>query len=499
MLRNGGDDLGKLADRGGDNRFRLQFILKNIKRQKFLLINFDVWGFFLAERLRDPIHGLISFTGEIDKVAWSLIDTAEFQRLRRIKQLGFSEQVFPSATHSRFAHSIGVYNNARRLLAAVKSQIGEDEYNEKRARCVLLAALIHDVGHGPFSHAFETAREAIARDKGKSAIEKHEIFSGRIILNRKGDIFTVLSDVDPELPKQISELLSEDDPTDIYHSIVSSSFDADRLDYLVRDRYMTGTKAGSIDQDWLLDNLRITEIQVGQDDDPQPRHMSTFAFHLKGRQAAEDFLLARYRLFYQVYLHKTTRGFEVLLTRILRIIGDDNVPAGDLNLLEQNPLLKFLRGEESVENYLALDDNLVWGSLGQISRSKHDYASNLANKLIRREHLHAYDITEEFGKTDEIALHNAERRLDKFAKNRLGDTIFKDDPKINLYATVDGESEKSHKMVRVISGSGEPQQITEFPDTVISGTLINQKRLIRYYFLTEAEKLEAEKAVRGRL
>src|SRR5690606_2098262 len=112
------------------------------------------------------------------------------------------------------------------------------------------------------------------------------------------------------------------EPTDIYHAVVSSSFDADRLDYLVRDRHMTGVEAGAIDEDWLIDNLLKFEISEPQDDD-EPRLVSTFVFRLKGRQAAEDFLLARYRLYSQLYLHKTTRGFEQIIGALLFHIADN--------------------------------------------------------------------------------------------------------------------------------------------------------------------------------
>jgi HD superfamily phosphohydrolase len=212
------------------------------------------------QRLRDPIHGLIIFEDETDRLAWQLIQTPEFQRLRRIKQLGVSEFVFPGATHSRFAHSIGVYHNARRLMEVVRRATGSRD--EARERVVLLAALLHDIGHGPFSHAFEGAREAIACDRGIEAIEKHEKFTAKLIGAEDGHIKGILNSVDPQLADQISALIAADDPTDIYHAVVSSSFDADRLDYLRRDRYMTGTETGRIDHDWLIDNLATHDIRV---------------------------------------------------------------------------------------------------------------------------------------------------------------------------------------------------------------------------------------------
>src|SRR5712672_3246889 len=115
-----------------------------------------------ARRIRDPVHDLIPFgTDRFEQMAWSLLETPEFQRLRRIKQLGFSELVFPGATHTRFAHSVGVFHAARQLSQLIKDRIG-DQYNKERAEVAMAAALVHDLGHGPFSHAFEAAANSFS-------------------------------------------------------------------------------------------------------------------------------------------------------------------------------------------------------------------------------------------------------------------------------------------------------------------------------------------------
>jgi uncharacterized protein len=277
-----------------------------------------------VQRIRDPIHGLIKFEDDVDKHAWCLLESSDFQRLRRIRQLGFSEFTFPGATHTRFAHSVGVYHNARRLMKVVEKSEGKN-FDKPRAHDVLLAALLHDVGHGPFSHAFEKAREELAIDNKHGPIEKHEKFSAKIIRDTTGSIFEILSKVEIGLPDRIAKMIETENPSDIYHAVLSSSFDADRLDFLVRDRYMSGTGVGAIDVDWLIDNLTEKLVNVGQDDDPDPQMIPTFVFKHKGRQAAEDFLLSRYRLYTEVYLHKTTRGFEAILSRLLRIVGNSSV------------------------------------------------------------------------------------------------------------------------------------------------------------------------------
>src|SRR5690242_10639752 len=151
-----------------------------------------------TRRIRDPIHGLIVFDekNDTDLLAWRLIQTPEFQRLRRIKQLGVSELIFPSATHTRFAHSIGVYHNARKLMGVIRREVGDTEFDRDRARVILIAALLHDLGHGPFSHAFERARETLAHGRGRKTIEKHEKFTARLILAEDGDVRPVLDAFD---------------------------------------------------------------------------------------------------------------------------------------------------------------------------------------------------------------------------------------------------------------------------------------------------------------
>ena len=151
---------------------------------------------------------------ETDRIAWRLLDTKEFQRLRRIRQLGFSDLVYPGATHSRFAHSIGVYHTARQLIDVIVRHQGK-RHDAGRARVALLAALLHDVGHGPFSHAFESAAEAVGLTR------RHEVWSAEIVQGDT-DVNGVLRDIDGQLPNQIGALLKEEEAKDIYAAVVSS-------------------------------------------------------------------------------------------------------------------------------------------------------------------------------------------------------------------------------------------------------------------------------------
>lgn len=454
-------------------------------------------------RIRDPVHGLIVFDldNETDRLAWRLIETPEFQRLRRIRQLGVSDLVFPGATHSRFAHSIGVFHNARKLIKVIEREEG-DKFDNRRAKIIQIAALLHDIGHGPFSHAFEDARRAVAKQQGHPAAPKHEKFTEWMIRNEEGAIRQVLDSEDHALANEAADVFAAEGPTDIYHAVVSSSFDADRLDYLVRDRYMTGTGAGAIDRDWLLDNLTTCLIQssqieeAGSTETAPPSMVPTFVFKKKARQAAEDFLLARYRLYTQVYLHKATRGFEKLATALFVHISETSSPE-KLGLAPENPIVRFFAHDGgTLEDYLRLDDTVVWGAIECMARGEDERGADLAGRLLNRKRLAVLDLAAECGHSAE-ALANAERRLEGHVSDRLGRTVFRDRPSYNLYSRVGEDAEKEHTKVRILVGAGEQKEITEFPDTIIGNKHHEKSPVPRYYFLNDRERETARKAMQG--
>jgi uncharacterized protein len=460
-----------------------------------------------TERIRDPIHDLIVFDEDdkLDQIAWALLETPEFQRLRRIKQLGVSEFVYPGATHSRFSHSIGVFHNARQLLRLIEREIkmkrADGEFEKPRAQVAVLAALLHDVGHGPFSHAFEEALKAIAdaRSKGgkSTVVKKHEIWSAEIVENESGEIFRILREVDG-LAREIANLLRADTPTDMYHAIVSSSFDADRLDYLRRDRYMTGTGVGAIDFGWLMDNVRVASIDVSpaSEDKGDPVYRHSFCLFYKARDAAEDFLLARYRLYTNVYLHKTTRGIERLLSavfcRVASIIDSGNTKI--LELSEQNPLVKFLSPDgETLENYLALDDTVVWAAIGRFRSCKDGDLAQLASRLWSRETPATIDIQTEFP-DDPERQRRAQHRLDGMFNDSFGKAVFKDDAKLTLYGEVGADDAKAQQRLMIQLRNGDVREITMFSDATIAAS-DRGRRFLRYYFLNESDYNQAKGAL----
>ena len=193
--------------------------------------------------LKDPVHSYIHIYYE---VVWQCIDSKEFQRLRRIRQLGGDFQVYPTAEHSRFSHSLGVYEIVRRMVTEIKSL--SNELSEYDKVSVMLAGLLHDVGHGPFSHAFEHVTN-----------HSHEDYTVKIILGNT-ELNAVLSKVSKNLPHDIVAIIQHTHKNDILNQIVSGQLDADRMDYLLRDSYFTATSYGQFDLERILRTMRVRKI-----------------------------------------------------------------------------------------------------------------------------------------------------------------------------------------------------------------------------------------------
>jgi HD superfamily phosphohydrolase len=219
--------------------------------------------------IRDPIHDYI----ELDDLALALIETPQVQRLRRIRQLGFSNLVYPGANHTRFEHSLGVYHLAKHLV----KQVDEQQRNE-----LLAAALLHDIGHGPFSHATE---DLIMRYTRKS----HEDIEDFL---RKGEISDILKDYSLSPSVIAAHIRGDTDPGQIIHSEI----DVDRMDYLVRDAHYTGVAFGLIDHVRLIHELKFNENRL--------------VLNIGGLQAAESLLVSRFLMHPTVYFHHVSRIAE---------------------------------------------------------------------------------------------------------------------------------------------------------------------------------------------
>ena len=355
------------------------------------------------QRIRDPLHDLIEFdASRFEQMLWQLIQSPPFQRLRRVRQLGFSEYVYPGATHTRFAHSLGVFFNARRLMRNVKRHIGDDNFDRNRSEAALTAALLHDVGHGPFSHSFE----AIGK-RFDLKYAKHEDVSDEII--RKTEVAGILDAYVPGMSTRVADIIGAKTPADVYSSVVSSQFDADRLDYMQRDRMMTGTQHSGIDLTWLIANLEIDAVPFGVGEE-QVGNVETFVLSSKAFFAAETYVVGLFQLYPTVYFHKATRSAEKvffhLFERVFRLVREGQVDL--VGLSKRNPIVVFAETPDLLEHALNLDDSVVWGSLAELCESKDGSISQLATMLRERRLPKAIDlrtvVTKELGDNAPIDL-----------------------------------------------------------------------------------------------
>lgn len=356
------------------------------------------------QRIRDPLHDLIEFGPDgLEEVCWQILESRPFQRLRRVKQLGFSDFVYPGATHSRFSHSVGVFHTARMLVGIVEKSSPHSKDNVA-SDAAIAAALVHDLGHGPFSHAFEDALKKIGEGR------RHETRTVEILA--MPEIRDKLNSLRPGFANNVSSIISREDPSTMYDAIVSSQFDADRLDYMRRDRLMSGTQHSAIDFSWLLANLSVKRVKTGQDE-VGIGEVETLVVDNKGILAAETYVLALFHMYHAVYLHKTTRGFEKIFSDLIHRIAIHvrSASVAKTGLTKNHPICQFLADPKKLENFLCLDDAIIWGALPTLSNAKDKVIAELATRLVRRQKYRAHRITPELVAKLGDAAPEAEARI----------------------------------------------------------------------------------------
>jgi len=301
---------------------------------------------------KDPVHRYIHVR---DKVIWDVIGTSEFQRLRRIKQLGTTYLVFHGAEHSRFHHSLGVYEIVRRIIDDGFS--GRPEWNNEERLVTMCAALLHDLGHGPFSHAFEKVFDL-----------DHEQFTQAILLGDT-EVNAVLRRVAPDFPQKVADIIGKTYPDKLVVSLISSQIDADRMDYLQRDAYFTGVSYGHFDMERILRVMRPTEEQA--------------VIKYSGMHAVEDYIMSRYQMYWQVYFHPVSRSAEVILIKILH-------RAKQLHeigyIFKQEPVhfRTFFDKTFVLEDYIALDESILLTYFQMWMKEDDAILSDLCYRFINR-------------------------------------------------------------------------------------------------------------------
>jgi HD superfamily phosphohydrolase len=286
---------------------------------------------------RDPLYNYICIDKKEEGWLLKLLDTPQMQRLRRIHQLGVSHFTFPGADHSRLCHSLGVLHLMQQAFLRLK-KLGEDEHIRQARAALLSAALLHDVGHGPFSHVFEPCLGI-----------NHEEWSCKIVQAEDLPISQILKAVNRNLPRDVADLI-RDDCLEIprwQKNLLSSQLDMDRLDYLRRDSLFTGAGYGHFDWYRIIQTIDL----YGADE-------RDLVWPEKAMLPIEEFIFSRYYMYHNVYFHKTTRGFEKLLEAMWSRAKTAFEQGDDINLLPQ--IRDFWKTPNlSVQQYLAIEEHTV--------------------------------------------------------------------------------------------------------------------------------------------
>ncbi|MGE5428790.1 MAG: HD domain-containing protein [Methylococcaceae bacterium] len=311
--------------------------------------------------INDPVFGFINIRSEL---VFDLIEHPYFQRLRRIKQLGLSSMVYPGANHTRFEHALGALHLMRSAIGILRLK-GQDITDEE-ADAVTVAILLHDIGHGPFSHVLEcTLVPGVSHEKISLLLMQE--------LNRRFDNKLELA----------IQIFTDKYPKHFLHQLVSSQLDMDRLDYLSRDSFFSGVSEGVISSERIIKMLNVKNDEL--------------VVEYKGIYSVENFLIARRLMYWQVYLHKTVLSAEYLLINVLvrarelALNGEDLFATPVLKaFLTRNISLEdftnnvIIAGRPALDLFASLDDNDIISSIKEWQNHSDQILSYLSTCIINR-------------------------------------------------------------------------------------------------------------------
>lgn len=395
--------------------------------------------------LRDPIHGYI----HVDlKVVWDCINAKEMQRLRRIHQLGGDFQVYHTAEHSRFSHSLGVYEIVRRMVYEI-DQLREVLSDYEKA-VVMLAGLLHDIGHGPFSNAFE----------GISTY-KHEEYTVKIIMENS-EIHQILAACDARLPEDVASIIQYRHAKECMNQLVSGQLDADRMDYLLRDAYFTGTSYGKFDLERILRTIRVKNGRI--------------VVKASGIHSVEDYIMARYHMYWQVYLHPVARSYETLLSILFRRMKEVYALHPEY-LSDVKMFHPFLCGADAgIDALYRLDESAALYGFSELVTCRDEILRDISYRLLNRK-LFEYVTLKNPEDLERIQLH----------VQALGY-----DPDYYVYQDVVSQkpyspykSNESGHNIWVLEESGKVKELSKASDIVRALTRADLKEESKLYFPEE--------------
>lgn len=384
--------------------------------------------------VNDPVYGFIRFPEpEIIKV----IDHPWFQRLRNIKQMGLAHYVYPGAEHTRFAHSLGACHLMGKALDELKAKDIRPDKDECLA--ARMAALLHDVGHGPFSHSLEHLLTGVS----------HETLS-RLIMQR----------MDAEMGGLLQKAIQVFDhsyPSKYLHQLVSSQLDVDRMDYLNRDSFYTGVSEGVIGYDRILQMLTV--------------HDNELMVEEKGVYSVEKFIIARRLMYWQVYLHKTVLGAEMLLINIVKRAKELTkrgyelfaTPALNYFLCRDLTEADYYNDPAHLENFCKLDDNDVIVSIKVWQTHEDKVLSTLCQMLILRK-LYKVLFSSESLASILVDKQDIARNLMDLTDEELQYFVFSG-------VTSNSSYNINEELIKIETKNGTIKNITEIDDSLVNQTL----------------------------
>jgi HD superfamily phosphohydrolase len=401
--------------------------------------------------INDPVYGFISIPADL---VFDLIEHPYFQRLRYIKQLGMTHLVYPGALHTRFHHALGAMHLMCLSIETLRNK--GHQISEEEEEAVIIAILLHDIGHGPFSHALEqTIVEGIS----------HEDIS-ILLMNKLNRQF------DGRLTKAI-EVFNGTYPKGFLHELVSGQLDMDRMDYLNRDSFFTGVSEGVISFDRIIKMLNVVDDHIAVEE--------------KGIYSIEKFLIARRLMYWQVYLHKTVVSAEQLLAKILKrarelaLTGKQLFATPALNHFLANTITRddFMNSDAHIDTFTNLDDNDIMTAI-KVWETCDDFILSALCRMLMRRHLYHIDITNEMpdkGLVEKLS----EKALGQYpiSAGELDYFVFTDTIKNNAYRPGDGS-------ILILMKDGTLQDIAQASD---NSNLEALARTVKKYIICYAKSL----------
>ncbi|MFH2141585.1 MAG: HD domain-containing protein [Bacteroidota bacterium] len=400
--------------------------------------------------MNDPVHGFINISYDL---LFDLIEHSYFQRLRRIMQLGLTYYVYPGATHCRFQHVIGATHLMNLAIDVIRSK--GHEITEIEAEAVSAAILLHDIGHGPFSHTLENI---IIKDINHEDLSKY-------FMNRLNAEF------DNKLDLTI-KIFNNKYKKKFLHQLVSGQLDVDRMDYLKRDSFFTGVSEGVIGSDRIIKMLNVVDDNL--------------VIEAKGIYSIEKFLIARRLMYWQVYQHKTVLVAEqILINTIKRAIylarnGENLFATSGLKYFLEDEINKsnFLNNPETLNYFASLDDTDIICSIKSWCSNSDTVLSELSKRLINRQ---LFKIEMQYTPFDESKVHKIKELVIKkynLSQENADYFVITDKISINAYSDFDDR-------INILFKNGETKDITEATDMLNHDVL--SKTVIKYYLIYPKE------------